>query len=83
MPKSRVRRRAVYSPPPTRSPKKKSSPPWVGPAMVGCFLLGILWLVLFYVTGSNLPVFRTLQNGNLAVGFGLIVIGFGLATQWR
>jgi hypothetical protein len=51
--------------------------------MVGCFLLGILWLVLFYVTGSNLPVFRTLQNGNLAVGFGLIVIGFGLATQWR
>lgn len=83
MPKSRVRKKASFTPPPTRSPKKKQSPPWVAPAMVAFFLVGIVWLVVYYVTGGDIPVFRTLAGGNLVIGFGLIVVGFGFATQWR
>jgi hypothetical protein len=82
VPKSRVRRKAAYTPPPTRSPKKRVSPPWVAPVMVAAFLIGIVWLVLFYVTNSSLPI-KALGNWNLLVGFAFIITGFGISTQWR
>ena len=82
MPKSRVRRKAAYTPPPTRSPKKNVSPPWVAPLMVGLFLVGIIWLILFYVSNNEVPV-PSLGNWNLLVGFGFIIAGFGVSTQWR
>jgi hypothetical protein len=50
--------------------------------MVGCFLVGLVWLVLFYVTGGSLPV-KALSNWNLLIGFGFIIAGFGVSTQWR
>jgi len=82
VPKSRVRTKTPYTPPPTRSAKKAVSPPWVGPMMLGCFLIGIVWLVLFYVTGGSLPV-KALSNWNLLIGFGFIIAGFGISTQWK
>ena len=82
MPKSRVRSKAAYTPPPTRSAKKAVSPPWLAPAMLALFLIGIVWLVLFYVTGGSLPI-KAVTNWNLLIGFGFIIAGFGLATQWR
>ena len=82
MPKSRVRKKTAYTPPPTRSAKKRVSPPWVAPLMVGLFLVGIIWLILFYVSNNAIPV-RALGNWNLLVGFGFIVAGFGVSTQWR
>ncbi|HTW19650.1 MAG TPA: cell division protein CrgA [Mycobacteriales bacterium] len=82
MPKSRVRTKAAYTPPPTRSVKKRVSAPWVGPLMLGCFLVGIVWLVLFYVTGGSLPI-KSIANWNLLVGFGFIIAGFVTSTQWR
>ena len=83
MPKSRVRKKPVYTPPPTRSPKKKVSPPWVAPVMVALFLIGIAWLVTFYITGGDMPGLRALGNWSLLVGFGFIIGGFALSTQWR
>jgi hypothetical protein len=82
VPKSRVRTKTPYTPPPTRSEKKRASPPWVGPLMGGLFLVGIVWLVLFYVTGGTLPI-KALSNWNLLIGFGFIIGGFGVSTQWR
>ena len=43
MPKSRVRSKAVYTPPP-RSTKAKVSPRWLAPTMVGCLLVGLAWI---------------------------------------
>jgi uncharacterized membrane protein (DUF485 family) len=83
LPKSRVRKKAAYTPPPTRSKKKQPSPPWVAPLMVACFLIGIAWLVAYYITGTNAPVFGTIGNWSLLIGFGFIVVGFGISTQWR
>lgn len=83
MPESRVRRKAAYIEPPKRSPSKKTSPPWVGPAMLALFLLGIAWLVVYYVSNGDIVGFRELGPWNLAVGFGLIIGGFVLSTQWR
>jgi hypothetical protein len=78
-----VRKKAPYIPPPTRSAKKRVSPPWVAPLMIALFLIGIAWLVTFYITGGDAPGLRSLGNWSLLVGFGFIVSGFALATQWR
>ncbi len=84
MPKSRIRRKTPYIAPPTKSTTKKAySPRWVGPLMLVLFLLGIAWLVVFYMTGGEAPLLETLGNWNLAIGFGLIIAGFAVSTQWR
>jgi hypothetical protein len=83
VPKSRVRKKPVYTPPPTRSPKRKVSPPWLAPTMIGCFLVGLTWISLYYVTAANMPVLRTLNGWNLVGGFTLIVVGVVLATRWQ
>jgi hypothetical protein len=83
VPKSRVRQKTAYVPPPSRSASKKVSPPWVAITMVALFVLGIAWLAVYYVSGGNLPGFSTLGNWNLAIGFALLLGGFGFATQWH
>ncbi|HEY6280044.1 MAG TPA: cell division protein CrgA [Streptosporangiaceae bacterium] len=81
MPKSRVRRKPVYTPP-QRSAKSKVSPPWLVPTMLACFLVGLAWVALYYITGQSLPI-AAIGYWNLAIGFILIVSGLGLATRWR
>ena len=38
--------------------------------MLGCFLIGLIWIVVYYVTGQDLdlPVIGDLGNYNLLVG---------------
>ena len=81
MPKSRGRAKAVYTPP-QRSTKDKVSPPWLVPTMIGCLLVGLAWIALFYVTGQKLPI-SALGPWNLAIGFAFIIAGLGFATRWK
>jgi hypothetical protein len=62
----------------------KPNPPWFLPVMLGLMLLGLIWIVIFYVTAGNarLPI-PALGNMNLLVGFLLIIAGFGMTTRWR
>ena len=85
MPESKKRKKVVYTPPPspTSTRKRKPSPVWLAPLMLALFGIGILWLVVFYLTQGDMPVVGSLNNWNLVVGFGFIVAGFGLSTQWR
>ena len=82
MPKSRVRSKAVYTPPPKRSASKKVSPRWLVPAMLTCLLLGLAWIAVFYVTQGSLPI-GALADWNLVVGFEFIIVGVVLSTKWR
>jgi hypothetical protein len=84
VPKSRVRKKPVYTPPQAKSSaKRKVSPPWLVPAMIGSLLLGLAWIALYYVTQGDMPGLQTLGAWNLVGGFGLIVAGVILATNWR
>lgn len=83
MPKSRVRKKPVYTPPPTKSSKHAVSPVWLAPTMVACFVIGLVWISLYYVTQADMPVLSSLSGWNLVFGFGLIVAGVILATKWR
>jgi hypothetical protein len=81
VPKSRVRSKAVYTPPP-RSSKAKVSPPWLVPTMLGSLIIGLVWIVLFYVSQEKLPV-SAFGPGNLVIGFAFLVGGVVLATRWH
>ena len=83
MPKSRVRKKPVYTPPATRSAKRKVSPPWLAPTMIVSLLIGLAWIAVYYITNQDMPVLRTLGGWNLVVGFVLIIFGVVLATKWH
>jgi hypothetical protein len=54
--------------------------------MLGCFLLGLLWICTFYVISNDisaLPVFDDLGQKNLLVGIGFMAVGFTFATRWE
>ena len=84
MPKSRGRKRSTSETgePVARAPKGPS-PVWLAPLMLVLFAVGVVWLVVYYVSGGSAPLLRDLGAWNLAVGFGFIVAGFALSTQWR
>ncbi len=85
MPVSRKRKKVAYTPPSsaTGPKKRKPSPVWLAPLMLALFGIGVLWLVVFYITQGDMPLVSGLENWNLLVGFGFIIAGFGLSTQWR
>jgi hypothetical protein len=54
--------------------------------MLGCFLIGLLWICTYYVFSndiSDLPVFNDLGQKNLMVGVGFMAVGFAFATRWE
>jgi hypothetical protein len=81
VPKSRTRSKAVYTPPP-RSSKVKVSPPWLLPAMLGSLIVGLVWIVVFYVSQEKWPV-SALGAWNLVIGFAFLVFGVVLSTRWH
>ena len=53
--------------------------------MLGCFLIGLIWIVAFYFVGSGgpIPVMNDLDQYNLLVGIGFMAVGFTFATKWE
>jgi drug/metabolite transporter (DMT)-like permease len=54
--------------------------------MLGCFLVGLLWICTFYIFSddlSKLPIFDDLGQWNLVVGIAFMAVGFSFATKWE
>jgi hypothetical protein len=51
--------------------------------MVTLLLVGLLWIVVYYIAGNDIPLMRDLGGWNLLIGMGLITGGFLAATKWR
>jgi len=52
--------------------------------MSACFIIGLVYIVVFYIAGSSIPIMRDLNSLiNVAIGFGFICIGFILSTRWH
>ena len=58
------------------------SPRWLAPVMVANFLIGLFWIVIFYVTQTRFPI-PDIGAWNMIIGFSFIGVGFSLATKWR
>lgn len=88
MPVSKKRKKDLgYQAPPTMGEHKIAklgSPRWLAPTMVGCFIVGLLYIVVFYIAGPSIPIMQNLANiVNVAIGFGFIIVGFFLSTKWQ
>lgn len=84
MPKSRSRRKDDYTPPDRGEGKDPlASSRWVAPTMVTLLVLGLIWIVAYYLVGDDLPLVSDLGGWNLLIGMGLIVGGFMTATRWK
>ena len=53
--------------------------------MLGCFLIGLIWIVTFYFLSqsASVPVMSDLGQYNLVVGIGFMAVGFTFATKWE
>jgi Cell division protein CrgA len=90
VPKSKVRKKSVYTPPegvlPSRTARTRAaepSPRWYAGVMVGLMLVGLLWIVVYYVAGDRIPFLVTLGPWNFAIGFGAMVAGLVMSMRWR
>jgi hypothetical protein len=68
--------------PPTRSSEPVPNAVWFKPVMFGFMLIGLAWIIVFYVSNQQLPV-ASLGSWNILVGFGILFIGFLMTTRWR
>lgn len=59
---------------------------WAGPAMMISAIIGLVWIVIFYVTNGtdvDVPLITSLGSWNLVIGMGFIVGAFGFAMKWE
>lgn len=55
---------------------------WFKPVMVGLMLLGLVWILVYYISGQQYPI-PGITAWNLAIGLGIALIGFLMTTRWR
>jgi hypothetical protein len=78
---------------PAKSSKKEKdsgealNPVWFKPVMFGFMLIGLLWIITYYVTSAQFPLGAgtplNLQNWNILIGFGIAMVGFMMSTRWK
>jgi len=84
VPESKGRAKPAYTPPPQRHSKKTmSNPPWFVPLMLGLMVVGLIWVVAFYVSNNGSYPIPGIGYWNLGIGFGLMITGFMMTTRWR
>lgn len=50
--------------------------------MLGFMIVGFLWILLFYISLQRLPI-EAIGFWNVLVGFGIMFVGFIMATKWK
>ncbi len=58
------------------------NPVWFKPVMLGLMLIGLVWVLVFYISGTQFPI-PSIGAWNLVIGFGIAFIGFLMTTRWR
>ena len=67
-------------------PKKVKAPTsrrWVPPTFITVGLLGVAWLITYYVAGPSIPYMSDLGNWNILIGMGGMAAAFVIATLWK
>jgi Cell division protein CrgA len=78
--KQRLKSQQAAKPKKVRPP---SSRRWVPPTFITIGLLGVAWLIVYYVAGQSIPLMSDLGNWNILIGMGAMAAAFGIATLWK
>ena len=88
MPKSKVRKKAIYTPPADRRTPVKAKA--AGPShpiylvvMLGLMVLGLAWMVVYYLAQDKIPLLNSLGGWNFGIGFALMISGLLMTMRWR
>ena len=60
----------------------KPLPKWYKPVMFGLMLLGLVWIMVYYISQTLFPI-PDIGGWNIVIGFGMAMIGFFMTTGWR
>lgn len=82
MPESKSRKKPTQSNTTASSAERKPNPVWYKPVMFGLMILGLLWIIVYYVSEARFPI-PSIDSWNILVGFGLAIIGFLMTTRWH
>jgi hypothetical protein len=58
------------------------NPVWFKPIMIGLMLVGLVWVLVFYLSNQLFPI-PGIGAWNLVIGFGIAFVGFLMTTRWR
>ena len=84
MPESKGRAKPAYTPPRTaQSNSVKPNPRWFAPVMIGLMLIGLVWVVTYYISGHHEYPVPQIGRWNLGAGFAFMMAGFLMTTRWR
>ena len=90
MPKSKVRKKSAYTPPEgvlqgrgAAARAAAPSPSWYPILMVALLVVGLVWIVVYYVAGDKIGFMVSLGAWNFAIGFGAMVAGLVMSMRWR
>lgn len=88
MPKAKVTNAGAPTPRSTanRTPVKINTggtPMWYKIIMFGLMLLGLAWIIVFYLAGGSIPFMVSLGAWNYGIGFGLFILGLLMTMGWR
>ena len=58
---------------------------WFKPIMFGFMLLGLAWILVFYISNGQfpLPLPTGQESWNILIGFGIAFVGFLMTLWWR
>jgi hypothetical protein len=67
----------------TRSTEQAPNAVWFKPVMFGFMLIGLIWIIVYYIApNQSLPI-PGIAGFNILIGFGIMFIGFLMTTRWR
>ncbi|WP_343883143.1 cell division protein CrgA, partial [Glutamicibacter uratoxydans] len=60
----------------------KELPVWYKPVMFGLMLLGLVWIMTYYISQTLFPI-PNIGGWNIVIGFGIAMVGFFMTTGWK
>ena len=61
---------------------ESTNPVWYKPVMFGLMLLGLVWVMVYYISQTLFPI-PNIGGWNIVIGFGIAMVGFFMTTNWK
>ncbi|MFC7581924.1 cell division protein CrgA [Schaalia naturae] len=58
------------------------SPRWWAPTFITLMILGLIWLMVYYISGGQFPI-PNIHGWNILIGIGVMMAGFLMTLKWR
>jgi hypothetical protein len=90
VPKSKVRKKPSYTSQVAAAggatpggKQVKPSPTWYPIVMAALLVIGLAYIVVYYVAGDKVPIMKDLGSWNFGIGFAFLLAGLLMAVRWR